>query len=388
VAWGRRIVVFPAAAAHTHPLFFAAAVTPSPVEMVTSMCYMRLRGTGDAMLLVGTSKGYLQVHHPTGDTSSDHNKLECIHRQRVHESALYHISMSCDSSTICTTAADGVVLLDAVDVLSARQWWLKTGRALVELEARRYEMYTIGPRKATAMFSSTEDSLYDALMAANKRGSPCAAKRAKVAAMSIGSGPPIAWFELNTSAQSKGILSSLVAMSSKMLFGRSAGRNVETGDGTCVVERPDEEEMEASSMSKDRRKLKGDLVSPVASVWDEEKRSCFGLVCWRGEWAACCDSLGRVLVIDVQQRAVVKMIKGYRSCQLAFVAQSGRPHLLTYAPKRRVLELWDVLNGLPEPISRSEATDKGVLIPSENGAYLLDYHRLEVHSVPELFELN
>ncbi len=402
VAWGRRIVVMPAHA-HTHPLFFAAAVTPSTSEMVTSLCCVRSPGSEDVMILAGTSEGYLQVHFPTGDARDERQrKLECIHRQRVQRRAISHVSLSCDSSTVCMTSTEGMAMVNIIEILSARQWWLKTGREANELDARVFETYTSGPRQAT-MVSSREDrmrerSLYEELMAASKRtrvdgalvtdrNGASGSGLDSVTAMSIGRDPPIAWFKLDRSSKSKSIISSLVAISSKMLFGRQAdesssgthARASRANSGTHVVERPEEVigGVESKLSKTDRRKLRGELVSPLASVWDEEKRGCFGLVCWRDEWAACCDTLGRVMVIDVRQRSVVKMIKGYRECHLAWNAGSGEVLLLVYAPKRRSLEIWDVCSGDHEPRARVDVTSTGILIPSDAGvSFLLDYRSL------------
>lgn len=42
-----------------------------------------------------------------------------------------------------------------------------------------------------------------------------------------------------------------------------------------------------------------------------------------GRLAACCDSLGRILLVDTQQTLVVRMLKGYREAQVAWLVCSG-----------------------------------------------------------------
>ena len=410
IAWGRRIVVIPTHA-HTHPLLFAAAVTPSTREMVTSMCCIRVPGSMDAIVLVGTSDGYFQVHHPTGDVRGDQRRLTCIHRQRVHVKALLHLSMACDSSTVCMTSTDGIIVVDVIEILSLRQWWLKGGQETAELGIHAYETYTVGQREATVILSHRdyypEASLYEDLVTANKRpqgarvqssggtvGSVQGPGLNTAMAMSIGRGPPIAWFKLDRRIQPKGVISSIIDMSTKMLFGRAQGEShagihvrdaSRAGSGTHVIERPDEvidRSKEGSLSKKDKRKLRGKLASPLAGVWDEDKRGCFGLVCWRDTWAACCDTLGRVIVIDICHKCVVKMIKGYRDCHLAWSAGDGagsKVLLLIYAPKRRSLELWDVCAGGHTPVARMGVTGTGILIPSDAGlAFLFDYGCMRV----------
>lgn len=42
-----------------------------------------------------------------------------------------------------------------------------------------------------------------------------------------------------------------------------------------------------------------------------------------GRLAACCDSLGRILLVDTRQALIVRMLKGYREAQVAWLACSG-----------------------------------------------------------------
>ncbi|KFM27855.1 Rab3 GTPase-activating protein non-catalytic subunit [Auxenochlorella protothecoides] len=68
-----------------------------------------------------------------------------------------------------------------------------------------------------------------------------------------------------------------------------------------------------------------------------------------GQWALGCDSLGRVLLIDVATSLVVVMLKGYRAAQAAWMEwpaggvrgpAPGSSVPVIYAPRKGVLEVW------------------------------------------------
>ncbi|KAG5449385.1 Rab3 GTPase-activating protein non-catalytic subunit [Clonorchis sinensis] len=83
------------------------------------------------------------------------------------------------------------------------------------------------------------------------------------------------------------------------------------------------------------------------------------------QWIAVTDSLGRVLLVDLNKRRVVRMWKGYRDAELAFVdtlertsdpgidsvARKPISHprttrcLFIHAPHRRILEVWRLTHG-------------------------------------------
>jgi hypothetical protein len=84
------------------------------------------------------------------------------------------------------------------------------------------------------------------------------------------------------------------------------------------------------------------------------------------------------------------MLKGYRDCQLAWRCgkSPGKDLLIVYAPKRQVLELWDVsTTGTKMKTIGDMITDKGVLISNKcpkNGtsvAFLLDLKSCILHAV-------
>lgn len=107
-----------------------------------------------------------------------------------------------------------------------------------------------------------------------------------------------------------------------------------------------------------------------------------------GTWAACCDSLGRILIVSVRDGCIFKMLKGYRDCQVAWInIGDDDTKLFIYAPKRNVIELWDVCKtGRKMKTIRNNVTDKGLLIGTTHTvesslAYLLDLKTCTLHTI-------
>lgn len=402
VACGRRIVVFPTAH-HTHPVYFITAVTPSPQELVTGVLCMVV-DENTVMVLVGTTDGWLEMYHPS---VHDSHRMTSIHRQRVHRGVLsgFHLR----DTVISIDTPDGVVLVDVVDVLSARQWFLK-GRQMPDdvLPVRVFEFYTVGRRNSTQVYGHISDaskSLYDHMMALNTSQSE---SDSKILVLSAGKEPPIAWYHLTGSKNhSRGILSSLLSMSSRMMFGYNRNTNSPQHDAAerqhHVLEQQEIDQGYTTHdshapQSRQKRNKHAILASPYTNIWDDPKRECFGLTLCHSKtsqtmWAACSDSLGRVLVIHVQEQTICKMLKGYRSCQLAWIhsLDHKEPLLLIYAPKRSALELWDVCGGtgkkLQNPSDRLHVTDQGVLLSSardfqaSSTAFLFDLRACMIHRI-------
>ena len=61
-----------------------------------------------------------------------------------------------------------------------------------------------------------------------------------------------------------------------------------------------------------------------------------------GHLALAADGLGRVLLVDVRLQCVVRMWKGYRDAQAAFL---GPRHAVLYAARRGLLEIWCLRHG-------------------------------------------
>jgi hypothetical protein len=142
-----------------------------------------------------------------------------------------------------------------------------------------------------------------------------------------------------------------------------------------------------TSNLKKREKIPGITIHQETAVWDDEKRKVNHLAlspCCR--WAACCDSLGRVLLIDVASCVVLKMLKGYREAQAAWFIPSSSSSsellntnkeataaaaatattsalLVVYAPRRGVVELWKPHCGVRVgSISNTSVPQKGILL--------------------------
>jgi hypothetical protein len=416
VACGRRAVVFPTSH-HTHPLHFMSAVTPAPHELITCVSFIAGYGGGsdddeNFLIVIGTSDGWIQVHYLGGDSS--HRQHTCIHRQKVHDGNLLSIdagNSEYGSNVISIGTVDGIILIDVMDILSSKQWFMKN-RDVPDMDARVWEFYTVGARRASLVVSPTIIShgrgkrLYDILGEMNK-GQAGWAQDARAGeearlVISVGKEPPIAFYELRGHRKGRGIVSSIISMSSKMLFGhkkKSADRShgEESDPMAMVLEREEIDRGNEMRRNGDKKKQivsdrpKGSLASPCTGVWDDSRRECYGLVVSSSSaWAACCDTLGRVLIIDLRDQYIFKMLKGYRDCQLAWVCgkSPGKDLLIVYAPKRQVLELWDVsTTGTKMKTIGDMITDKGVLISNKcpkNGtsvAFLLDLKSCILHAV-------
>jgi len=67
-----------------------------------------------------------------------------------------------------------------------------------------------------------------------------------------------------------------------------------------------------------------------------------------GHLAAISDALGRVLLVDIWAHTVVRMWKGYRNAQCAFLIDyesRASIYLVIYATKRGILEVWKLRHG-------------------------------------------
>ena len=90
-----------------------------------------------------------------------------------------------------------------------------------------------------------------------------------------------------------------------------------------------------------------------------------------GRLLACATSDSRVLLLRASNLAVLRVWKGLRGAQVAFLGALERtraPRLLIYAPTRGVLDAWAVPSGSETPVASLVVTREAVLISGSDGA--------------------
>ena len=90
-----------------------------------------------------------------------------------------------------------------------------------------------------------------------------------------------------------------------------------------------------------------------------------------GRLLACATSDSRVLLLRATDLAVLRVWKGLRGAQIAFLGPLGRaraPRLLIYTPTRGVLDAWAVPSGSEAPVASLAVAREAVLISGSDGA--------------------
>eukprot|EP00890_Picochlorum_soloecismus_P005090 jgi/Picsp_1/5582/NSC_02941-R1_rab3 gtpase-activating protein non-catalytic subunit len=396
VAFGRRLVVVPLTV-HTHPVLFATLTGPS--DVVTAMSYLKVNTVqndgGECCLIVGTSKGYVQLHSEDG---------ALVHRQDVHHGALTSVRVRTSredgvgewEEEVAFGFSDGVVVVQAVEIRSLFQYAQSSSSRMRSsgdgvLEISKWSFKRQGARSCTAIVGPWGPSLYS-MLSGRKEGAQSAL------VLSVGRDPPVAAYRLDLDGMKKGgVMSFVSSVLTSALVSATKGYNSsnvrkdsnESDDLSYALEEEHHEEdvAETARDEEARQLIKGRPVHRETGIWDDEGRYAYGLdICSSGKWAACCDSLGRILVLDLPSISIFLMLKGYRDAQIAWMTVKSReaPLLLIYAPKRRVVEVWDILQGKRLVSTSKDIPEKGLLIPrtswehsvSNTKVMLLDVHRL------------
>lgn len=95
-------------------------------------------------------------------------------------------------------------------------------------------------------------------------------------------------------------------------------------------------------------------VAERLGIYDQPRGALSGALSPDRKFIAIADSLARVMIIDIEAMLVLRIWKGYRNAQCAWlsVSEDASNHqskrslcLVIYAPKRGLLEVWKVVNG-------------------------------------------
>ncbi|PRW57579.1 Rab3 GTPase-activating non-catalytic subunit [Chlorella sorokiniana] len=356
-----------AAAGATAIEFVSAVDAP---ETITALCWLAGSGqSADECLLVGTSGGHLQLHSATSGA--------LLLRQQLHHTAAVAAAVRWGGSgtdpedlseDVTITFADATVRLPAWEVWAAVRWhagqagrsggshWWSAASAAATAAAGggsaphhlAFSKFTLprgtGPRSAALCLGPPPPSLY-AAMTGRREG------QHRLHILTVGSAPPVAAYEVEES-RAPGLLSlvsDLASSTAASLLGKArwyvpnpaaaAGRSLlgglrrqRSGGGSAgsvassasssMADLQAAGAAGAAGQQQGRRrgdKIPGEPASLAAAVWDEKRAVTQMAPSPCGRWAACCDSLGRVLLVDATSTLILRMLKGYRDAQVAWL---------------------------------------------------------------------
>lgn len=286
VAFGRRLVVVPLTA-HTHPVLFTTLTGPS--DVVTAMSYLKVNTVesdrGECCLVVGTSKGYVQLHSEDG---------ALVHRQDVQHGALTSVRVRTSredgvgewEEEVTFGFSDGVVVVQAVEIRSLFQYAQSSSSRMKGsgggvLEISKWYFKRQGARSCTAIVGPWVPSLYS-ILSGRREGAQSAL------VLSVGRDPPVAAYRLDLDGMKKGgvmsfvssvLTSALVSATKGYGSSNAVKKGYETDDMSYALEEEQHEEdmVEASPDEEARQRIKGRPVHRETGVWDDEGRYAYGL---------------------------------------------------------------------------------------------------------------
>ncbi|KAL4433989.1 hypothetical protein ABPG75_000430 [Micractinium tetrahymenae] len=377
VALGQRLVVLRGLLSSTGPssgggggsaaapsVDFVSAVDAP--EALTALAWLAAAGAqaADECILAGTSHGFLQLHSAASGA--------LLLRQQLHHSAAVSAAVRWGGSgsdpddlsedvTLCF--ADAVVRLPAWEVWATVRW--ATGRGggaggswwhgggggdgagsagpqhHHQLSFSKFQLpKSTGPRLHALCLGPPPPSLHAALTGR--------AEGPRLRILTAGAGPPLAAYE-GEEAASQGLLSlvsDLASSTASSLLGAArsyvprpaaaAGRTLLRGlrrsgsrgslassAGGSAADLSQLGQQAGGGRARGKDKIPGEPASLAAAVWDEKRSITQMAPSPCGRLAACCDSLGRILLVDTQQTLVARMLKGYREAQVAWLVCSG-----------------------------------------------------------------
>jgi len=163
----------------------------------------------------------------------------------------------------------------------------------------------------------------------------------KIGFLSVGRSPAVGMFEATTHGSQSGAFALIGKFASSMTLGFSSmawknGRKVLRGGVRSWLAGSKDEELLPTestilqfSLRDNKRHVQNLIPAPMNSL------------------AVVSDNLGRVLLFDTQRSMVLRIWKGYRDAQCAWVTHpaDGTLHLVIYGWRRETLEVWPMRYG-------------------------------------------
>eukprot|EP00887_Chlorella_sp_A99_P003630 scaffold7.g3630.t1 len=316
----------------------------------------------DECIVLATSEGFLQLHAPDG---------QIILRQELHDAPATGVGVRGsgagldpgDRSQDLTLAfADAFVYIACWEVWAAVRWhagrrrgggWFDGTSSPPHITFSKWLLPKgTGPRTHAACLGPQQPPLYSLLTARHQHVPP------RLQFLTAGARPPLACC-LVEEGGGPGVLSlaaGLARATASSLLGTARGylpfssshggaqaRAAARGGGGSG-----EAQQQGTAQGRGKReKIPGEQAPISVALWDDKRAiACTALspsgsdpstpcvaVCatlapalcmFSSRWAACCDNLGRVLLVDAASTLVLRVLKGYRSAQAAWLVVPGR----------------------------------------------------------------
>ena len=286
--------------------------------------------------VVGMNSGWLRWFLPDGNLIMSH---------RLHDSAVLRISIT--HNILSFLYDGGVIAFIEADVMSSviRSCSIKSGPLAGAPSRLTYQKYEVdSQRLINDVVTCAKQEDQPASWYPKHQKSSNEREKEKFFAICGGSFPMLGVY---LPSDKYGTLESAVAFASKLtsaMFSMAKSWWSSGDDG-------------ASSASKEQKIEEGKPLDMGSSLNDSIREIKVLSVAPSGNLIAASDNFGRVLLIDSQLHVIIRMWKGYREAQLAWIEQregEGKGNvsvlLAVYAPRRGVLEVWKVRHGQREAI--------------------------------------
>ncbi|KIY95679.1 hypothetical protein MNEG_12282 [Monoraphidium neglectum] len=333
-------------------------------------------------LLVGTQDGSLELHEPSG---------RLIFRQRLHAGPVQQIcvrpcatGLRQDDPTEDITVAylDALVRLPVLELrthLKLLHLSRQSGGAASTppLNYHRWELPAgFGPRSGAVCLGQRPRGL-DALLSGAARGASSRAADHKLLIATGGTKPPLAGVEVEEHPQRSalarlaGVAGSVTYAAAGAAYG-AASKAVTLGPSllssgvrsltSWVAGSPRDAQRAAAVPTYDLQGApKPEASLPWRPLHDDPRKLGPLVPAPAGALLAAADNLGRVLLVNGANMAVLRMWKGYRDAQCGWaLPPDGHPWahhgllLVLHAPRRDLIEVWAPRSGARVAAARAE----------------------------------